>query len=53
LPQSEVDRLQQHISRSNSLIEQEEQDALESASFEDLIDSESQTSGKAGLLRLD
>jgi hypothetical protein len=56
LPQSEVDRLQQHINRSNSLVEQQAQDALESASFEDFVDSETHTSntaGKGGLLRLD
>lgn len=56
LPQHEVDRLHQHISRSNSLIEQRAQNELESLAFGDLVDSEthtSSTSGKGGLARLD
>ena len=56
LPQHEVDRMHQHISRTNSLIEQREQNELESISFEDLVDSEahiSTKSGKSGLPRLD
>jgi len=56
LPQHEVDRLHQHISRTNSLIEQQAQNELESISFGDLVDSETHTSstaGKGGLPRLD
>lgn len=56
LPQNEVDRMHQHISRSNSLIEQSQQNELESVSFDDLVDSEAHLStnvGKSGLRRLD
>jgi len=56
LPQHEVDRMHQHISRENSLIEQREQNELESVSFDDLVDSEAHLStglGKSGLPRLD
>ena len=56
LPQHEVDRLHQHISRTNSLIEQQAQNELESIPFGDLVDSETHTSstaGKGGLPRLD
>jgi len=56
LPQHEVDRMHQHISRTNSLIEQNEQNELESVSFDDLVDSEahlSPSAGKSGLPRLD
>jgi len=56
LPQHEVDRMHQHISRENSLIEQREQNELESISFDDLVDSEAHLStsvGKNGLPRLD
>jgi hypothetical protein len=56
LPQHEVDRLHQHIGRTNSLIEQQAQNELESISFGDLVDSETHTSstaGKGGLPRLD
>jgi hypothetical protein len=56
LPQHEVDRLHQHISRANSLIEQQAQNELESIPFGDLVDSETHTSstaGKGGLPRLD
>ena len=56
MPQHEVDRLHQHISRRNSLIEQQAQNELESISFGDLVDSETHTSstaGKGGLPRLD
>jgi hypothetical protein len=56
LPQNEVDRMHQHISRANSLIEQRQQNELESVSFDDLVDSEAHLStsvGKSGLRRLD
>ena len=56
LPQHEVDRMHQHISRENSLIEQRQQNELESVSFDDLVDSEahlSTSAGKSGLPRLD
>jgi hypothetical protein len=56
LPQHEVDRMHQHINRTNSLIEQREQNELESISFDDLVDSEAHIStraGKSGLPRLD
>ena len=56
LPQHEVDRMHQHINRTNSLIEQREQNELESVSFDDLVDSEAHIStkaGKSGLPRLD
>jgi len=56
LPQNEVDRMHQHISRAHSLIEQRQQNELESVSFDDLVDSEAHLStseGKSGLRRLD
>ena len=56
LPQNEVDRMHQHISRTHSLIEQRQQNELESVSFDDLVDSEAHLStgvGKSGLRRLD
>jgi len=56
LPQQEVDRMHQHISRANSLIEQQGQNELESISFDELVDSEahiSSSAGKSGLPRLD
>jgi|GEM_PF-231359 len=56
LPQQEVDRLHQHISRTHSVIEQQAQNELELISFGDLVDSETHTSstaGKGGLPRLD
>jgi hypothetical protein len=56
LPQHEVDRMHQHISRENSLIEQRQQNELELVSFDDLVDSEAHLSsrtGKGGILRLD
>ena len=61
LPDEEVERMYEHISRRHSISEQleeeqEEDDSLESISFKDLVDSKSHnasTAGANGLPRLD